>query len=346
VNDASCYLLDVGQGTANVILLGEGRAIIVDGGRSARVPLSLLKSQGVERLELVIASHNDADHSNGIPGILVEYKENIGRIVFLQDRPAGTIAWLNMLRRAITKEEFPLLLDKFHRLETEEDPRRIWSDAAFALDLIYPRFADNLQAQVDDDTNATSAVLVFRRGEQSILFPGDATLEAWRRIHERSGTLACDVVAAPHHGGKLTEDGEDVEFGDLQWLFAEAIHCRGVAVLSVGTTNHYGHPQAQYIAAVREAGATIMCTQLTHKCCDTVASYAPGLIDGLTYRDPISRCGMSSIPADERGRGCAGTVRVALSDDGVRVENLGRHQAAVDGLTRSGEHPMCRPLPV
>src|SRR4030095_3362809 len=109
------------------------------------------------------------------------------------------------------------------------------------------------------------------------------------------------------------------EFGDLQWLFAEAIHCRGVAVLSVGTTNGYGHPQAQYIAALGETGAKVMCTELTHKCCE-VGPYTPGLIDGFSYRDPISRCGMSGIRANEPGRGCAGTVHVVMSDDGMRAE--------------------------
>jgi hypothetical protein len=34
---AECYLLDVGQGTSNVILLGDRRAIVIDCGRSASV---------------------------------------------------------------------------------------------------------------------------------------------------------------------------------------------------------------------------------------------------------------------------------------------------------------------
>lgn len=59
---AECWFLDVGQGTSNVILLGERRGIVIDCGRSARVPLHLLRRY-VRRL-----AANPGPSGGGHPG--------------------------------------------------------------------------------------------------------------------------------------------------------------------------------------------------------------------------------------------------------------------------------------
>jgi len=57
--------VDVGQGTCQIILLGGRRAIIIDAGASADVPLRTLRLFRIETIELLIVSHSHADHSGG-----------------------------------------------------------------------------------------------------------------------------------------------------------------------------------------------------------------------------------------------------------------------------------------
>ncbi len=61
-----CFFLDVGQGTANVILLEGGRALVIDTGPARRgIVKRLLVDYGVREIECVVLSHNDRDHIAG-----------------------------------------------------------------------------------------------------------------------------------------------------------------------------------------------------------------------------------------------------------------------------------------
>src|SRR5690606_3100059 len=74
------WYLDVGQGEAALVRLRGGEAILVDGGGSPfsdfdvgeRVVLPALRALGVTRLALVVATHPDADHVEGLLPVLQE----------------------------------------------------------------------------------------------------------------------------------------------------------------------------------------------------------------------------------------------------------------------------------
>lgn len=60
------YLLDVGQGTCQILLLGNRRAIVVDCGvKSDRLPVQFLKRYGVEHVSRLIVSRSHGDQSAG-----------------------------------------------------------------------------------------------------------------------------------------------------------------------------------------------------------------------------------------------------------------------------------------
>src|SRR5207237_5645158 len=60
--------LDVGQGDAIVIREG-GKTALVDSGRSAKVVVQL-EALGIDTIDLLVASHNHADHIGGMAAIL------------------------------------------------------------------------------------------------------------------------------------------------------------------------------------------------------------------------------------------------------------------------------------
>jgi competence protein ComEC len=61
--------LDVGQGDATLITL-EGRHVLIDAGPNREAVARYLVSQGVDTLDLVIASHAHADHIGGMAQVL------------------------------------------------------------------------------------------------------------------------------------------------------------------------------------------------------------------------------------------------------------------------------------
>ena len=68
------HFLDVGQGDSVFIRAPSGQSLLYDGGRKADVPLEYLRNLGVERVDLVIASHPDADHTAGLIPVVEAYK--------------------------------------------------------------------------------------------------------------------------------------------------------------------------------------------------------------------------------------------------------------------------------
>ncbi|GIW79531.1 MAG: hypothetical protein KatS3mg105_1338 [Gemmatales bacterium] len=348
---AECYFLDVGQGSSNVILLGERRALVIDCGRSASIPLQLLKRH-VDQIVALIVSHNDIDHHGGVTDILVAYPKAIDQLYFLQDRP---IEHLHLYAVVKKEHEAGNLVNPPLRLERQNKPRIIYQDesASLSLELYFPTFLDNLDAQKAAESNATSAVLILFCGSRRVVFPGDTSIDDWRRIRTRLGkAIAADIVAVPHHGGRLSQtrstNKSQTEYqrriaDEQHWLYTEALRCSH-AVVSVGTSNNYGHPRAETALALRQAQTVFLCTQITQRCHDELEQLRPGVIrPAFPSR---SRPTQDRTPSGRsRNVACAGTIIAEIGPDKVTIQRLEQHQDAVDRLCRSpAGHPLCREM--
>ena len=327
-SESRCYFLDVGQGHSTVIILPNDRAIVIDGGSSADVPLWWLRSQGVKRLELVLVSHNDADHSGGIAGILAAYANHgeLGRLLFVQDRNPSEIRWLTAVREGLAEPMVQRILAAARRLEVSERGQVAWESGDASLRIYYPSFIANLDAQGRSDANRSSAVVMFSFGRARVLLPGDAPIGAWRQIHDEIGPISCDLLACPHHGGSLSRAA--VEMSDLRWLYGTAVTVEGAAIISVGTNNNYGHPRREVVGALREAGVNVMCTEITTRCCANLDRFA-----GVP--------GRKGPRTENNGVACAGTIEATLTRDGVHLSTLDSHRRCVDRLATS-DRPLCR----
>jgi beta-lactamase superfamily II metal-dependent hydrolase len=69
----SVHFIDVGQGDAILVEAGDAD-ILVDGGRSGTAVLSYLTAQDVPDIDLMVATHPDADHIGGLDDVLAQYK--------------------------------------------------------------------------------------------------------------------------------------------------------------------------------------------------------------------------------------------------------------------------------
>ena len=73
LNDGECniYVLDVGQGSSTLVE-ADGEYMLIDGGDSDKSSyvVSYLKEKKITNFKYVIATHYDADHLNGVVGVL------------------------------------------------------------------------------------------------------------------------------------------------------------------------------------------------------------------------------------------------------------------------------------
>ncbi|MBN2291016.1 MAG: MBL fold metallo-hydrolase [Pirellulales bacterium] len=344
-----CYFLDVGQGSSNVILLGGGRGIVIDCSSQAHVPLKLLKRY-VDRIIALVVSHNDHDHHGGSAGIVAAYPRAIDHLYFLQDRPVEQIGLYAVVQDALNRG---LMVNPPIRLERQEGPRILYEDPTtdLSLELLFPTFLDNLEAQDAASPNATSGVLALLCGNRKIVFSGDSTLGNWQLIQRRLGSpVSCDVLTVPHHGGNVVTTRQKNESpqqheirtaSELDWLYTKAVHCKH-AVISVGTSNQHRHPNTLTVAALRRSGASVLCTQITHQCHDDLESLRPGVIQPpvpsrSTRLQDLTRSGRS------RNVACTGTVICEVGPTQLTIRQSHAHQQAVDRMAgRADAHPLCR----
>ena len=294
-------------------------------------------------------SHNDKDHQGGASAIIAAYPKAIDRVFFLQDRPIEQIALYGVVKRAL---EGGNLLSEPIRLERDDQPRVIFSEPTkdLSLELIHPTFQANLEAQNSAQPNETSAVLVLFCGKRKVVYPGDSSIGDWRRIRSYlGGPILADILSVPHHGGnvyehrykrKSTAESELREKQNLDWLYSEGVQCK-FAIVSVGTTNNYGHPKSAAISALRSSHAQVICTQITQSCYDDLELLRPGVRRAVFHSQSRGSNDLTS-GGHSRNVACAGTVIAEIGRDSVTIRGFDEHQMGVEKLVANGGHPLCR----
>jgi len=215
--------IDVGQGDAALLQTKDGTTVLIDGGGELHAPgsvgehvlLPYLKSIGVQRIDVLISSHPDADHSDGLLSVLE--RMSVGTVLYA-DHFSG-------------QEEAAPLLEAAYRNGSRV--QGVW--AGFQCTV-----AEELTLQVGSpqagyayrDANDASLVVRISYGETDFLFTGDAYGETLAQMVEKDSTFAdAEVVKLPHHGSTTGYDE----------AFYRALHPQAV-VFSVGRENSYGHP--------------------------------------------------------------------------------------------------------
>lgn len=224
-SDLVVRYIDVGQGDCELIMLPDGRNIIIDGGtgKTEDKLVSLLKSYGVEKLDYVIATHPHEDHIGGLDKVVENF--NVGA-VYMPYVSASTVAF-EKFAAAVKKSGAEVLEAKAGTVVFDED----FTEASF--------LAPN--GTYYDELNNYSAVLKFRYGTTVFLFMGDAEKDSEREILSNFTDIKCDVLKVGHHGSKTGTTA----------AFAKAVNPK-VAVIEVGKNNSYGHPHSLTLKTLDE----------------------------------------------------------------------------------------------
>lgn len=228
--------LDVGQGDAILLRDSSGATVLIDGGKDKSVLRELGGVLGpFERaIDIVIATHPDADHIGGLPEVFERY--SVG--AYLSTDAKGDTGQAHALLEAVASEK-----------GVQDVPARrgmnVLLPSGAYLSILFP---DREVAGVE--TNTGSIVLRAVYGDTSFFLSGDAPEGIENYVVSLDGdTLQSDVLKAGHHGSR-TSTGE---------AFLDAVS-PSIVVVSAGKDNSYGHPHEEVLERIREKGASLVAT--------------------------------------------------------------------------------------
>lgn len=229
----SCRLtvLDVGQGQC-ILFQSEGRTYLVDCGgddadSAADTAAQQLLSQGINRLDGVIVTHLDRDHSGGISNLL-------SRI------PADYVLMPNMTDETGTLEKLYAAADG-NLVFVEEDMKVAFGETSITI------FAPDSYGS----DNESSLCVLFQTEKCDILVTGDRTAGGERRLLHKMELPKLEVLIVGHHGSRDSTCQELLDAAQPE-----------TAIISVGADNRYGHPTAEVLERLTECGCEIYRTDL------------------------------------------------------------------------------------
>ena len=224
--------LDVGQGDSELIQC-DGHYMLIDGGTSKYSDkiYATLKAQDITALDYIVNTHPHEDHVGGLSGAL----------------QFATVKTALSPVKSYDGEgfkDFKKYLKKQGVSITVPSPGDTFTLGSASVTVLGP-------IEDSDDPNDLSIVLRVVYGDTSFLFVGDAQTSEENDILASGRTVKSDVLKVGHHGSE-TATGAD---------FLAAIAPK-YAVIEVGDSNSYNHPNQGTLDRLKAAGVTLFRTDL------------------------------------------------------------------------------------
>lgn len=246
-NDSQLRLamLDVGQGDAIYIRLPGGFDVVIDSGPNGRAAEQLARALpfGEREIELLILTHNHADHIGGADQLFSHYR--IGQVITNGAR-----------HDSLTYQRLEAALERRdEKITTVKAGDRI-NLGESTLTFLYP--IGDFSGQTPKDQHEANLVFILRYRQFCALMTGDINTDSRddeaaiiEYASAQSISLECEVLKVAHHGSASATTN----------AFLIAVKPK-IGLISAGIDNRYGHPTASTLSRLREAGVTIWRTDL------------------------------------------------------------------------------------
>jgi len=256
----SVYFVDVGQGDAAVLISPSGKTMLIDSGESiyANRMEKLLKTLGVERIDLMVGTHSHSDHIGSMPRIIKGF-ETGGYITTAEDIESD---YSSAVETALNEKGVPI--------------RKVWCgdivewDEECGITVISPILGCEYSQY---DANDGCLMLRIEYGETAFIFTADATVHAEQlsMFHNEKELFMANVLKVAHHGSTTSSS-----IGFLETVDAD------IAVISVGASNPYGHPDFDILSRLNSAGCSVVRTDER----GTVAAFSDSKTVTIEYQKP------------------------------------------------------------
>lgn len=225
---AEVHNINVGQSASTLVIGPTGETMLIDSGHfndDGEYVLAYLQRHGIDRIDYLVTSHNDADHIGGNAAIIEYYETEASGIGAVYDPgiAASTNTYSEYLD-AIETHDVTLY-------ETREGDT-IPFDGVDVEVLGPPEpYLEN------EDRNENSIVLRLTYGQTSFLYTGDAEESQEEYLVEEYGPgLDSTVYKAGHHGSSSSSSSLLLDAVDPQ-----------AAVISSDYDSQYGHPHEEVL---------------------------------------------------------------------------------------------------
>ncbi len=212
-------VLDVGQGLS-VVVETKNRTLLYDTGprysaqsdSGSRIIMPFLRGEGVTRLDGLMLSHNDLDHSGGLNAVLAQMP----------------VRWLDSSIPADAKIGDTIDHQPVKLMRCYAGQHWAWDNVEF--EVLYPTI-ESYDTELTD--NNRSCVLKITSEYGSILLTGDIEKEAEAVLLETHlEALESDILVAPHHGSKTSSSTSFIQAVDPS-----------TTIFTVGYLNRFNHPK-------------------------------------------------------------------------------------------------------
>ncbi len=220
---------DVGQGLA-VVVRTATRTLVYDAGpgygpeadSAGRILVPLMRGAGIERVDLLVLSHEDGDHLGGALTLLETFD-----VQALASSLAAPHA-LNTLTAS---------------------PLRCAAGTGWQWDAVRFEFLHPPAGWEKARRNDQSCVLRVAAAGGAMLLTGDIERLAESDLIAKSPRA--DVLLVPHHGSRTSSGEEFIAAVSPRW-----------AVVPAGYRNRFGHPAREVLERYRGAGVAVLRTDL------------------------------------------------------------------------------------
>lgn len=227
------HFIDVGQGDATLIVTPHGRAVLIDSGGSGeasdfdvgeRVVVPYLKHYGVRVLDYLVLTHGHRDHAGGAAGV------------------AASIPVRSVM---VAREGFTPAVQALVRTTGGRGIIPAFAGQSITMDDVTFTITHAVGDIRSSSSNEASSVVRVAYGAHSFLITGDLEAQGEQAMLVR-GCEPVTVLKVGHHGSRTSSTGEF-----LRALAPE------YAVISVGESNHFGHPHPDTLRRLTELNAKI-----------------------------------------------------------------------------------------
>ena len=231
VRDGSCFVLqcrdgdgdgdgDGGGGTVRTLVFDCGSQQLSGVGRRAVLPV--LRSLGVSRVDVLVISHADLDHYNGVPDLLdalpvdaVWVSPDVPAEVAAAPGRATSVLWDALAARGLTA-----------RVVTRGDRLQLGSTALEVLWPPAPVVNSDAGARTGGEANDArpwtgndgSVVLRATVAGRRLLLSGDIQERATDLLLQDPAALRADVADLPHHGAFIRNSVAWLDAVDPAWV--------------------------------------------------------------------------------------------------------------------------------